>query len=167
MTNLKKWVALLLAVMMMISMTAVAFAETYQNEVITFEYDETAFEITTDDAEDETHHHVILKGKDEAWGETRVRFYSYPMNEDSNVISTAEDVKSLLPDVEVTEGEWNGFADVISYFDGEEQLYLVPLNADVRLTVAIAADEVTDEAAAMARDDAISAILDSLKVAEA
>ena len=53
---------------------------------------------------------------------------------------------------------------MIMYNDGEEQIFLVPLTTGDQMTVAICVTEIEDEEAAMARDDQISAVVDSLKV---
>lgn len=158
---MKKFFAMLLVAVMLL--TAVAFAQDYRADDIAFSYDENAFEVTVDDVGDNDDHMVVLTGKDEAWGKTYIRFYVY-MQDEGEAIATAESVKELLPDVEVTQGEWNGFSEVVMYFDGYEHIFLVPLTTGEQMTVAVYVTDTEDEEVAMARDDMISAVLDTLKI---
>ena len=158
---MKKLIAALLIAVMVLT-AAVAFAEQYEGEDITFTYDENAFEITTDEVDDGGHF-VVLNAKEEAWGKTYIRFYVY-MEEEDGQFSSVESLQELLPDIEITQGEWNGFNDVIMYNDGTEQLFLVPLTTGEQMTVGICVTEIEDEDVAMERDDQISAVLDTLKI---
>ena len=155
---MKKLIAALLIAVMVLT-AAVAFAEEYNGEDITFTYDENAFEITKDETDDNGHF-VVLSAKDEAWGKTYVRFYVHK----EDAYSSVESLQELLPDIEITQGEWNGFNDVIMYDDNEEALFLVPLTTGDWMTVGIHVTEIEDSDAAMTRDDLISAVLTSLKV---
>ena len=68
--------------------------------------------------------------------------------------------------IEVTQGEWNGFEDVHMYaFDDEdsiEQRFIVRPEEGVSLAVIVMVDKLDDDEMSMARDDAISAVLDTL-----
>lgn len=160
---MKKLIAMLMAATLLL--TAVAFAEEYRGEDFAFTYDENAFEITMDDIGDNDDHLVILTGKEAAWGETYIRFYMY-MQDDDEAVPTAESVKELLQDVDVTQGEWNGFNEVVMYFDGHEHIFLVPLTTGELLTVGVGVTDIEDEDMAMARDDQISAVLDTLALVD-
>jgi hypothetical protein len=167
---MKKLIALIVATLLALS--AVAFAETYRSDDITFEYDEKAFEVSLDDrTDDETT--VVLHGKNEAWGNTFISFYLRDL-EDGEKLPTMEEM-SQIPDTTVTQGDWNGYKDVfmytLEYDDGtSEHFFIAPVmdddgrEIDDMLTVQIGVSKIEDESAAMARDDAISAVVDSLKV---
>jgi hypothetical protein len=82
---------------------------------------------------------------------------------------------SEIPNTTVTQGDWNGYRDVfmytLEYDDGtSEHYFIAPVmdNDDKEvedlLTVHIGTSKIEDESVAMARDDAISAVVDSLKV---
>ena len=167
---MKKLIALIVAALLALS--AVAFAETYRSDDITFEYDEKAFEVTLDDrTEDETQ--VVLTGKNEAWGNTFISFHLRDL-EDGEKLPTMEEM-SQIPDTTVTQGDWNGYKDVfmytLEYDDGtSEHFFIAPVmdkddkEIEDLLTVHIGVTKIEDESAAMGRDDAISAVVDSLKV---
>lgn len=160
---MKKMIAALLAATLLL--TAVAFAQDYRADDFTFTYDENAFEISMDDIGDNDDHLVILTGRKAAWGETYIRFYMH-MQEEDEAVPTVESVKALLPDVEVTQGEWNGFSQVVMYFDGFEHIFLVPLTTGELLTVGVGVTDIEDDDLAMARDDQISAVLDTLALVD-
>ena len=167
---MKKLIAILMAALLALS--TVAFAETYRSDDLNFEYDENAFEITVDDrTDDETT--VVLYGKNEAWGHTFVAFYVRDLK-DGEKFPTMEEM-SQIPDTTVTQGDWNGYKNVfmytLEYDDGtSEHLFTAPVmdkddkEVEDLLTVHIGVTKIEDESAAMARDDAISAVVDSLKV---
>ena len=167
---MKKMLALIIAALLALS--TAAFAETYRSDDINFEYDENAFEVTLDDrTDDETT--VVLHGKNEAWGNTFISFYLRDL-EDGEKLPTMEEM-SQIPDTTVTQGDWNGYKDVfmytLEYDDGtSEHFFIAPVmdddgrEIDDMLTVQIGVSKIEDESAAMARDDAISAVVDSLKV---
>ena len=167
---MKKLIAILMAALLALS--TVAFAEIYRSDDLNFEYDENAFEITVEDrTDDETT--VVLYGKNEAWGHTFVAFYVRDLK-DGEKFPTMEEM-SEIPDTTVTQGEWNGYTDVfmytLEYDDGTtENYFIAPVKdkddkeiEDV-LTVHIGTSKIEDEAAIQERDDAISAVVDSLKV---
>lgn len=167
---MKKKLALIVAALLALS--AAAFAETYRSGDITFEYDEKAFEVTVDDrTDDETT--VVLHGNNEAWGTTFIGFYLKDLD-DGAKFPTMDEL-SENPDTTVTQGEWNGYQNVFMYSierdDGvTESFFIAPVmdddgkEIDDMLTVQIGVSKIEDESAAMARDDAISAVVDSLKV---
>ena len=167
---MKKMIAVLMAALLALS--AVALAETYRSDDISFEYDENAFEISLDDrTDDETN--VVLSGKKEAWGHTFISFYLRDL-EDGEKFPTMEDF-AAMPDTTVTQGDWNGYKNVfmytVEYDDGtSESFFIAPVMDDDGdevedlLTVQIGITKIDDEAIAMGRDDAISAVVDSLKV---
>ena len=168
---MKKLIAVTMAALLALS--AVAFAETYRSDDMTFEYDENAFEITKDDrTDDETD--VVVYGKSEAWGHTYVNFYLKDL-EDGEKFPTADEVSKANDNATVTEGEWNGYKNVLMYdVEGDDGMtrsfFIVPVmdddgnEVDDILTVQIGTSKIEDEAVLMERDDAISAIVDSLKV---
>ncbi len=168
---MKKFFALLIVAML--ALGTVALAETaYTSDDISFTYDETAFEVTEDDrTDDETT--VVLTGKNEAWGNTYILFYVRDL-QDGDTLPTLEEIAEI-PDVEATQGEWNGYKDVItytaSYDDGTSQtFFLAPVpdaedgEIDTQLTVEVFVSEIEDEETAMGRDDLISAVLDTLVI---
>ena len=166
---MKKLFALIVAALLALSATA--FAETYRSDDITFEYDEKAFEVSLDDrTDDETT--VVLHGKNEAWGNTFISFYLKDLD-DGEQFPTMEEM-SQIPDTTVTQGDWNGYKNVFMYTiedeDGtSDSFFIAPVADDDGeiediLTVEISVSRIDDEETAMARDDAISAVVDSLKI---
>jgi len=167
---MKKLIALIIAALLALSGTA--FAEIYRSDDITFEYDEKAFDISLDDrTDDETT--VVLHGKNEAWGNTFISFYLKDLN-DGEKFPTMEEM-SQIPDTTITQGDWNGYKNVfmytLEYDDGtSEHLFTAPVMDDDDkeienlLTVHIGVTKIDNDSVAMARDDAISAVVDSLKV---
>lgn len=167
---MKKMIALLIAALLALS--AAAFAETYRSDDLTFVYDENAFEIArAEERDDETE--VALNGKNEAWGPTYINFYLKDVH-DGEKIPTADEL-AKANSAEVTQGEWNGYRNVLMYTVEEgdgitRSCFVVPIMDDDDdevedlLTVQIGVSQIDDEAVLMGRDDAISAILDSLKV---
>ena len=167
---MKKLIALIVAALLALS--AVAFAETYHTGDVTFDYDEQVFEISLVDSTDDVTN-VVVYGKAEAWGHTYVSFYMEDL-QNGKQFPTAEEL-SKENGVEVTEGEWNGYKNVLMYaIEGDDGMtrstFIVPVmddndnEVDDILTVGIGTSKIDDEATLQARDDAISAIVDSLKV---
>ena len=168
---MKKMLVLLLVAIL--ALTATAFAATYNHDDdIRFEYDENAFELSMDDHTDDEDL-VILSGKDAAWGETFIRIHLRDLD-DGEALPTLDDI-TVMPDAtDVSQGEWNGFKDVImytvTYEDGaSEHYFIAPVvdddgEVEDLLTVIIGVAKLDDEDAAMNRDDLISAVLDSLKL---
>ena len=169
---MNKFFAVLIAAVLALSCTA-AFAATYTHEDdITFDYDETSFRIGMDDhTEDEDL--VILTGKDAAWGETFIRIHLADLR-DGETFPTMDEFTAMPDARDLTQGEWNGFKDVFMYTveyedGGAEHYFIAPVtdnDGEVEdiLTVIIGVSKLDDEDAAMARDDQISAVLDTLRV---
>ena len=166
---MKKFFALMLIVALL--MTGTALAAGYHRDELTFDYDKKAFNITMDDHTD-TEDLVILTGKSKAWGNAYVRIHLRSLDE-GEAFPTPADFKDM-PE-EVTQGEWNGFEDVIMYTVDDdtftESYYIVPVTlgdgAAALLTVRIGVDKLDDEEASMKRDDMISAVMDTLIVGAA
>ena len=169
---MNKFFAILIAAVLALSCTA-AFAATYtHDDDIRFEYDDTKFEIGMDDhTEDEDL--VILDGKDAAWGNTFIRIHLADLR-DSETFPTMDEFAAMPDAKDLTQGEWNGFRNVFMYtveYDdgGLEHYFIAPVfdeDGEVEdiLTVNIGVSQLDDEDAVMARDDQISAVLDTLRV---
>lgn len=149
-----------------------AFAATYRNDDLTFEYDDALFEVSMDDHTDDEDL-VILTGKEAAWGNTFIRIHLRELDDGEQF--PTKDEFTPIADVEVTQGDWNGYKNVfmytLEYDDGtSEHYFIAPVMDDDGkevedlLTVHIGISKIEDESVAMARDDAISAVVDSLKV---
>ena len=167
---MKKMLALIIAALLALS--AAAFAETYHTGDVAFEYDEKAFDISLDDSTDDVTN-VVVYGKVEAWGHTYVSFYMEDLKDGKSFPTTEELAKEK--NVEVTEGEWNGYKNVLMYvIEGDDGMtrstFIVPVmdnddnEIDDILKVVIGTSKIENEADLQARDDAISAVVDSLKV---
>ena len=166
---MKKAFALLLIAILTLSATA--FAATYTSDDIRFKYEDAAFEVSFEDRTDDEST-VILSGKDEAWGQTYIRFYVHDL-EDGETFPTMEDFPQM-PDTTVTQGDWNGYKDVFMYTiendDGTSQSFFIApvLDEDGEiedmLTVEIGITRIEDDEIAMGRDDLISEVLDTLMV---
>ena len=136
---------------------------------LAFNYDPEAFAVTYDS--DDEPHVVVLSGVNADWGDYEIALTLRELEEGEGESA----LETLVGDgAEATRGEWNGFEDVIMYGsetdEAHEQVFVVPLKdaddgemEDV-LSIAVSAQKLEDEDAAMARDDAISAVLDSLTV---
>ena len=167
---MKKLFAIILVTVFALS-SVCAFAATYRNDNLTFEYDDTLFEISMDDHTDDEDL-VILTGKDAAWGNTFIRIHLRELDDGEHF--PTKDEFTPLADVEVTQGDWNGYKDVFMYTiedeDGtSDNFFIAPVVDDDGeiediLTVEISVGKIDDEDTAMGRDDAISAVLDSLKI---
>ena len=169
---MNKFFAILLAVVLALSCTA-AFAATYtHDDDIAFEYDDAKFEISMDDHTDDEDL-VILTGKDAAWGNTFIRIHLADLR-DGETFPTMDEFTAMPDAKDLTQGEWNGFKDVFMYTveneDGSsEHFFIAPVTDDDGevediLTVNIGVSQLDDEDAVMARDDQISAVLDTLRV---
>lgn len=168
---MKKIIAILLVASMSLLGLAALAETTYTGDDIAFRYDEAAFEVAFEDrTDDETT--VVLSGKNEAWGETYIRLYLAELR-DGETFPTMEEFTPIA-DVEVTQGEWNGFKDVFMYTvendDGTSQYFFIAPVADDDgevedlLTVEISITAIEDDGVAMGRDDQISAVLDTLLI---
>ena len=160
---MKKFVAILTALILLLPATAFATTYTDPQNTLSFDYDDALFDISEDSVGENDDHLVILAAKDEAWEGAYIRFYIY-MQPEGESVPTAESIAETIPDVEVTQGEWNGFNEVVMYDNGDESLFLVPLTTGELLTVGVGGSDIEDENTAMDRDDAISAVLDTLAI---
>ena len=171
---MKKMFAVLLAALL--TLTTAALAATYADGELAFEYDDAAFTISANDVGDDEQL-VILDFNGAAWGEGYVTIHLRE-TEDGETFPTKQDFADIEEALGVTvvQGDWANFKDVFSYtFDDEDGsvlgVFIAPVYDDGGelediLTVNISVAPLEDEAAGMARDDAISALVDSLKVAE-
>ena len=167
---MKKIITMILIALLALSTTA--FATIYRHyDDITFEYDDTLFEISMDDHTD-NEDLIILTGKDTAWGDTFIRIHLRDLDDGEHF--PTKDEFTPLADVEVTQGDWNGYKNVFMYTiedeDGtSDNFFIAPVtdgDGEVEdiLTVEISVSKIDDEDTAMGRDDAISAVVDSLKI---
>ena len=169
---MKKIIALIMA--MLLALSASALAATYTSDDINFDYDDSALEITQEEHKDDDDT-VILGFKNKAWGDgyIRIRFQEIPdegeayptWEEIAESLGTTTDKMENLP-------TWGNYTDVIttSIETGNitETVFIVPVfdddnHADM-LTITIGTAKLEDEDAAIARDDAISQVVDTLKV---
>ena len=153
----KKALAALLLIMLALSCAA-ASAATFSDVGLSFEYDDEMFFIGSGEGDDREKV-ISLGARDFALGETYIIFHLTRL-EDGEPLPTVEDFAEA--GFEATQGEWNGYADVIMYSADDERVFVVPVDAGHLMTVAVHACPIDDEALAMARDDAISAVLDSM-----
>ena len=169
---MNKFFAILIAAVLALSCTA-AFAATYTYEDdIRFEYDDAKFEISMDDHTDDEDL-IILDGKDAAWGNTFIRIHLADLD-DGETFPTMDEFTAMPDAKDLTQGEWNGFKDVFMYTveyedGGAEHYFIAPVTDDDGevediLTVNIGTSPIEDEDTLMARDDQISAVLDTLRV---
>lgn len=170
---MRKLVCLMIVFALAIAATA-ALAETAtytdRSNDFTFTYDDEHFEITFEDyqADDDDDLMLVLGGKDEAWGNVFIQMSRVDIDFDDaeEFAAYKEAEEQLISGAGATKGEWNGFQDVLMYeFDDEEcleQSFTIPCD-DETLSILVHSDKIGDEEAAMARDDQISAVLDSLK----
>ena len=162
---MKKIFALLLVTIL--AMTAAASAATYTHEHLTFEYNDSFFEITMEDHGDEEDM-VILHDKNQGG----IRIHLRDM-EDGETFPTAEEIAKDL-NVEVTKmDEWGNFKDVLTYDTQTdnfiESVFIAPIydddgDIDDILTVNINGEVIEDEDAAMESSDWTSEVVDTLKV---
>jgi len=168
---MKKMLVMLLVAILTLS--TAAFAATYtHDDDIRFEYDDARFEITMDDLTDDEDL-IILDGKDAAWGNTFIRIHLADLR-DGETFPTMDEFTAMPDAKDLTQGEWNGFKDVfmytVEYEDGDaEHYFIAPVTDDDGevediLTVNIGTSPIEDEDTLMARDDQISAVLDTLRV---
>ena len=167
---MKKILAMILIAILSLS-SVCALAATYRNDDLTFEYDDTLFEISMDDHTDDEDL-VILTGKEAAWGNTFIRIHLRDLDDGEQF--PTKDEFTPLADVEVTQGDWNGYKNVFMYTiedeDGtSDSFFIAPVADDDGeiediLTVEISVSKIDDEDTGMGRDDAISAVVDSLKI---
>lgn len=158
------------------AVAALAESATYtdRSEDFTFTYDTDAFEITCEDYQDDDDDDLVLvlTGKDAAWGEVFIQMTRTELDPDDEAEAAAYKAaeEELISSFGATKGEWNGFYEVLMYtFEDDEaleQTFVIPCTDDETLAILVHVDKIEDEEAAMARDDQISAVLDSLEFIE-
>lgn len=146
--------------------TAVA-SYTDRAGAFTFAYDPDAFVITGEEYQDDAEDSDLLltmKGTYAFWGDAVIQFQKTKIEDPAGFDDSFAAIGEA--GIEVTHGEWNGFEDVHMYAfdDGEslEQRFIARPEEDVSLAVIVTVDKLDDEEMSMARDDAISAVLDTL-----
>ena len=159
---MKRTMATLLAAVLMLM--GMALAESY-SDGFRFTYSKEYFEISTDE-KGEDRHTVVLTGGVEEWGRTYIRFDLASLG-GSDAPVTPDSLAGELPGIEITQGDWKGFSDVLMYrrdVDGvTESCFIAPVDEGL-LSVTIGVTGLDDERVAMDRDDRISAVVDSLKM---
>ena len=169
---MKKQFAMLLVAALVLSTGAFAAVYTHDDD-IRFEYDENAFEISLEDCADDEDL-VILSTKDEK-NFVRIHLADLDDGETFPTLADFKDVEEGLGvKVETLETWANGYKNVFTYTvdngDGTtETTFIAPVydddgEIDDILTVRIGVEKDVDEEAGMARDDAISEIVNTLKV---
>ncbi len=152
------------------AVAALAETATYtdRSEDFTLAYDTDAFEITLEDyqADDDDNLILVLSGRNEAWGEVFIQFTRTELEDEEDVKASQEAEAQLIAGMGATKGEWNGFYDVLMYTAEDEtcteQSFVIPCTDDETMAILVHVENIEDEEAVMARDDAISAVLDSL-----
>ena len=168
----KIFVMLLIAIL---ALTTTAFAATYRHDDdITFNYDENAFEITFEEHKDDEDR-IILGYKNADWGDGYITIQLQEIP-DGQLYPTWEEIaESMGVDDHALENlpAWGNFTDVITTSmttdNLTETVFIAPVfdddgEAEEMLTVIIATNRIDDEETLTDRDDAISAIVDTLKV---
>jgi len=168
---MKKLIVMLLIVVFALSATALAATYRHDDD-ITFEYDENAIEITSEDHKDDEDR-IVMGFRDSAWGNGYISIVRQELP-DGTPYPTQEEIAAELG---VTQLEklptWGHFKDVFTASftkdDVTETVFIAPVidddgEAEEMVTVTIGVNSLADEDAAMARDDAISAIVDTLRV---
>ena len=152
-----------------------AMADTYNSpgKDLRFEYDERLFKITTEDNTDDELL-INLDYLDVSWGNGYVSIYLRNLEDGESVPtlpSFAEVEKTLHTTVE--QGACYGFKDAFYYTteqDGAtESAIIVPIcdednAASAILTVNVSISQLDDEETGRIRDDAISSVINSLKI---
>lgn len=133
----------------------------------TFSYDPDAFVIAGEEYQDDAEDSdlvITMNGTYAFWGNTMIQFQKTKIEDPEDFDDSFAEIEEA--GIEVTRGEWNGFQDVHMYaFDDEdslEQRFIVRPEEGVSLAVIVMVDKLDDEEMSMARDDAISAVLDTL-----
>ncbi len=176
---MKKVFAVMLVCALMLTSAALAAPVDYKgDDDLSFTYDSDAFEMAFEDKTDDELT-VVLDGTKEDWGEYAISFYLSEIDDEDSTFPTPEEFAELEEalGIEVTQGEWNSFKNVYSYAMDEDgvnaQTFIVPLYDDddaneieSALTVTVYAEALENAEAAQLRDDAISAVLDTLNATE-
>lgn len=164
----RKMIALALAAMLLVCGCALADTNySDRDEMLTLTYDDALFEIALEDYASEDANAdlvLILTGKNEAWGETDIEILRIQETIADADIAELEEALGI----QTERGEWNGFENVISYSFEEENLteatHIIQYDDTHTLTVSVLAESLEDEELLTQRDDAVSAVLDSLKL---
>lgn len=172
---MKKILCTLLAALLL---TSAALADTVDyadpERELAFRYDDSAFEIGMDDVGDDEHL-VILSAVRADWGEYYIRFHLRDLDDGETFPTLADfaEIEQALGTT-ATQSDWAGFRNVITYDiddpEAYEQVFVVPVydedddEVEDILTINVSISKLEDEEAGMARDDAISGVLDTLKI---
>ena len=164
---MKKLITLL--VIAVLAMSAVAFADTYSANALTFEYSKDYFTISM---EDHTGDEDLIILSDKYDGFVHMH---YGVLKDGESFPTAEEVeKNMNVKVEKMD-DWANFKDVLTYDisaeDGQkESVFIAPVynkdKVEGILTVRISAGKVEGEEKAIENSDKISEVVDTLVVKE-
>ncbi|MBE5807267.1 MAG: hypothetical protein E7317_02880 [Clostridiales bacterium] len=165
---MKKALAMLLVAM--IALMGTAFAD---ND-LKVTYDESLFTVDMEDHGDDEDM-ISLGFVNADWGEGYVKLHLADLDDNEEFPTLDSFAEIQAAGVEVTQGEWAGYKDVFMYSfeDGAnvEQTFIAPVYDDddddeveAILTVTISVDTSVDEQAGMDRDDAISDLLNTLKI---
>lgn len=169
---MKKWIAIVMIAALALCGTALAATYTDRDGELTFEYDDTLFDVVTEEETDDELL-VTLTGKDPSWGVTQINIYLAELNENESFpkveeFTGVEEETGHLP----TQGDWANFEDVIMFSsllkDGTtESVFIAPIydgdhEVEQSLTVRVSVSEVDS----VVRSDAISDVLDTLKVVD-
>lgn len=169
--TMKKILVMLLVGILTLSATAFAATYNYDND-ITFEYDENALEITLEEHKDDDDK-IMLGFKNESWGAGTITIQLQEIPDGKLYPTRDEIAESLGTEALENLDTWGNFTDVItaSFVNGDvtETKFIAPVydddgKAEEMLTVTIGITDLDDEAAAQDRDDAISDIMDTLKI---
>ena len=133
----------------------------------TFSYDPDAFVIAGEDYQDDAEDSDLVLSMNATyafWGDALIQLQKTKIEDPAGFDDSFAAIEEA--GIEVTHGEWNGFEDVYAYAlddeDSLEQRFIIRPEADVSLAVIVTVDKLDDEEMSMARDDAISAVLDTL-----
>ena len=133
----------------------------------TFSYDPDAFVIAGEEYQDDAEDSdlvLTMNGTYAFWGDTVIQFQKTKIEDPEGFDDSFTPIEEA--GIEVTHGEWNGFEDVHIYAlddeDSIEQRFIVRPEEGVSLAIIVTVDKLDDEEMSMARDDAISAVLDTL-----
>lgn len=162
---------LTITVALMVALTAMpAFADIFYNNGLSFHYDPATFEIAIADQMGDMNR-VIMHGTNKDWADTWVSLQMDPLD-DGEDVPTIDEIKKALSDNSmstVTQDEWNGYHDTTIITQDENTSFVVPIkNKEDKvtriLTIVISAGKNENEEITIARDDAISEILDTMHI---
>jgi hypothetical protein len=169
---MKKIFVMMLAAILALSATA--FAATYNlDNDISFEYDENSFKILKEEHRDDED--VVALGFQNAdWGDGFITIDLADVDTNSP-FPTLEAMQSELSGVDVIQGDWANFKNVISFSIEQDGVtssnFIVPIydddnpnKVDDGMTVSISVTQAANDQATADRDDAISNLVNSIKV---